>query len=100
MNLKKVEKWINIIGGMVILVLTYVLLYYSDVEYIKSIVPILAAVAGWMICIALKENSQQYDQYEDPIEENGDVEDMEQAHLSTTENYIPDEEYAEEEEMQ
>ena len=48
---EKLEKLLDLWSGIIILTMTYILLYFSpNLDYIKLIIPLLCAIAGWKIC--------------------------------------------------
>ena len=51
MKFEKLEKLLDIWGGIILLILMYAVLYFSpNLDYIKSIIPLICAIAGWKIC--------------------------------------------------
>lgn len=47
-KISKTERWINIIGSLILIASMYVFLY-SDTEINKVIIPLVCAVAGWIL---------------------------------------------------
>lgn len=46
----KAENWVNIIGSIILIGLSYLMIYKSpNAEQIKIVIPLISATAGWMI---------------------------------------------------